>query len=120
MIDHTAIAQGADLRALIADLTKPYEAKHGPIKTDAIEPRIEQKRPGFNRGSNANPGQETQPAKAEPGCAQYNRDRRRKNIERILPLLRAGLSTEQIGKAIGLTARAVRYIIARDNLREAA
>lgn len=61
MIDHTAIAQGADLRALIADLTKPYEAKHGPIKTDAIEPRIEQKRPGFNRGSNASPGQETQP-----------------------------------------------------------
>ena len=51
MIDHTAIAQGADWRALIAELTKPYEAKHGPIETKPIVPRLEQKRTAYNRGA---------------------------------------------------------------------
>ena len=61
MINQPAIAQGEILRAEIAALMAAYEAEHGPVETKPIVPRIEQRRPAYNRGTNATPGKETQP-----------------------------------------------------------
>jgi hypothetical protein len=111
MIDHTAIAAGESLRAEIAVLMAAYEAEHGPVETKPIVPRLEQKRPSYNRGVAAQPKPAKPPAPAKGGGSyDWHKAKRRHSVEQIAPLLREGMQLKVIAERTGLSVRTVSRI----------
>lgn len=64
---HSPAAKLAE-RENLAALMAAFEAAQGPIETLPIVRRTEQRRPMYNRGTNATPGKETQPKAAKPAA----------------------------------------------------
>jgi hypothetical protein len=56
--------------------------------------------------------------KRTSGNTDKHREQRQRNVDSILPLLRQGLNSVQIGERIGIDSRSVRRIITDEGLRE--
>ena len=111
----------------LAALMARFEAEKGPIETAEIVIRPtpttgkfslaqtkEEDARSQRRGSAA--GLAAQRA-ANPGCAEYQRERGKRNAERVAHLYKLGVELEVIARRLGLTPRSVRRHISSEGLR---